>query len=99
MKELFILVGLKARPGKEDELRRDLVSVVEPSRKEDGNIRYELFVDRNDAGRFVFVEHWASIEQREKHHQESTHIQHFHANGVKNVEQTEFSFFLERLVD
>jgi hypothetical protein len=60
MSELFIVVALHAKAGKEEELRRDLIAVVEPSRKEEGNLRYELFVDQSDAGRFVFVEHWAS---------------------------------------
>ena len=36
MSELFIVVGLKAKAGKEDELRRDLSVLVEPSRNENG---------------------------------------------------------------
>ncbi len=97
MSELFIVVGLKAKQGKEQELRRDLTAVVEPSRKEDGNLRYELFVDQSDPGLFVFVEHWASTEQRQKHHTAAPHIQHFHANGVRNVETTEFAHMLSRV--
>lgn len=97
MNELFIVVGLKAKEGKEQELRRDLTAVVEPSRSEDGNLRYELFVDQSDPRLFVFVEHWASAEARQKHHTSAPHIQHFHANGVKNVEQTEFAHMLSRI--
>ena len=97
MSELYIAVGLRAKKGKEDELRRDLIAVVEPSRKEEGNIRYELFEDQSDPGFFVFVEHWASAEARQKHHTESPHIQHFHANGVINVERAEFSHMLNRI--
>jgi hypothetical protein len=40
-------------------LRRDLIAAVEPSRKEESSISYDLFVDQNDPGRFVFIEHWA----------------------------------------
>lgn len=97
MSELFIVVGLHAKDGKEEELHRDLAALVEPSRREDGNLRYDLFVDRSDPGRFIFVEQWASTEQRDKHHNEGPHIQHFHANGAKNVDQTEFSFLLNRV--
>lgn len=98
MSELFIIVGLKAAAGKEDELRRDLSVLVEPSRNEDGNIRYDLFEDRNQPGYFVFVEEWSSIEAQTKHHEHGTHIQHFHANGVGNIEKREFLHMLKRVV-
>jgi quinol monooxygenase YgiN len=97
MPELFIVAGLKAKQGKEEELRRDLVAVVEPSRTEDGNLRYELFVDQGDPGRFVFVEHWTSAEARHKHHTKGPHILNFHANGIANVERAEFPLILSRI--
>jgi len=98
MSELFVVVGLKAKAGKEDELRQDLSVLVEPSRREDGNIRYDLFEDQDEPDRFVFVENWASPEARTKHHEHGPHIQHFHANGVSNVERTEFAHTLKRVV-
>ncbi|MBR1187985.1 antibiotic biosynthesis monooxygenase [Bradyrhizobium sp. AUGA SZCCT0240] len=97
MSELFMVVALHAKAGKEDELRRDLIAVVEPSRSEEGNLRYELFVDQSDPRRFVFVEHWASPEAQHKHHTEGAHIQEFNANGARNVEQIEFAHMLARL--
>ena len=98
MSELFIVVGLKAKTGKEDELRRDLSVLVEPSRAEEGSIRYDLFEDQDEPGRFVFVEAWASVEAQNKHHEHGPHIQHFHANGVANVEKTEFARILKRVL-
>ena len=98
MSELFIVVGLKARAGKEDELRHDLSALVGPSRAEDGNIRYDLFEDRDAPGLFVFVEEWASVEQRTMHHEHGPHIQHFHANGVANVEERTFAHMLKRVI-
>ena len=98
MSELFIVVGLKAKAGKEDELRRDLSALVEPSRQEDGNFRYDLFEDQDQPGRFVFVEEWASTEARDKHHEHGPHILRFHENGVSNVEKTEFAHRLKRVV-
>lgn len=98
MSELFIVVGLKAKQGKEDELRRDLSVLVEPSRREDGNIRYDLFEDQEAPGHFVFVEAWASVEARTRHHEQGPHIQHFHQNGVINVDTTEFARLLKRVV-
>ena len=98
MSELFIVVGLRAKAGKEDELRQDLAAVVAPSRLEEGSLGYDLFVDQEDPGLFVFVEHWATTEARTKHHEKGPHIQHFHANGVQNVERTEFAHMLTRVV-
>lgn len=98
MNALFIVVGLKAKPGKEAELRKELAAVVEPSRKEPGNLRYDLFEDQQQPGLFVFVEQWASVEERTKHHEDAPHIKHFHANGVNNVERTEFAHMLKRVI-
>ena len=98
MSELFIVVALRAKKGKEDELRRDLTAVVEASRKEEGSLNYDLFVDQSDPERFVFVEHWASREARDKHHNQGPQIQHFQANGMKNVERFELMTFLDRVV-
>ena len=97
MSELFIVVALRAKQGKEDELRRDLIAVVEPSRKEDGGLGYDLFVDQGDPGRFVFVEHWSSREARDKHHNEGPHIRHFESTGGKNIASYELVTFLDRI--
>lgn len=97
MSELFIVVALYAKEGVEKQLRRDLVAVVEPSCKEEGNLRYELFVDQSDQRRFVFVEHWADPEARHKHHTESEHIRHFHQHGSANVERTDIAYMLDRI--
>jgi quinol monooxygenase YgiN len=97
MSEMHIVVGLRALAGKEDELRRDLSALVEPSRAEDGNIRYDLFEDQEQPGLFVFVEEWASVEARTQHHEHGPHIQNFHANGVHNVEKREFAHILKRV--
>ena len=98
MSELFIVVGLKAKAGKEDELRHDLSALVEPSRREDGNIRYDLFEVQDQRGRFVFVEEWSSVEARTRHHEQGPHIQRFHQGGVGNVDETEFAHMLKRVV-
>ncbi|HEY9090454.1 putative quinol monooxygenase [Parasphingorhabdus sp.] len=59
MSELFIVVGLKTTAGREDELRRDLSVLVEPSRNEDGNVLSDLFEDKAEPGRFAFIEAWS----------------------------------------
>jgi quinol monooxygenase YgiN len=97
MSELHIVVGLSAKPGTADELRADLIALAAPSRAEDGNIAYDLYEDINQPGRFVFVEHWRSAEAQQKHHNRGPHIQHFHANGERNVAQRDFVHLLKKL--
>ena len=67
MSEIHVVVALYAKAGREESLRRDLIQVVEPSRREEGSLGYDLFVDMNDPRRFVFVERWASADAQNKH--------------------------------
>lgn len=97
MPERYVVVGLRAKKGKAEELRRDLAAVVDPSRKEEGSLRYELFVDESDPELFVFVEQWASAELQDRHHSEGVHIRHFQEHGAVNVEKTEFVHMLTRV--
>lgn len=90
MSELIVIVGLHARPGTEDQLRADLRDLVEPSRREAGNMGYDLYEDANARGHFVFFERWESAEAQHRHHQYSDHIRHFHANGDRNVEARDY---------
>lgn len=97
MSDFYILAVLYAYPGREQELREDLIALVEPSRKDEGNLSYELFAQQDDPRRFVFVEHWASPEAQIKHHTLSNHIQYFHANGINSVERAELFYKLNRI--
>lgn len=94
MSGVFIAVGLRAKQGKEEALRRDLIAVVEPSRREAGSLRYDLFVDQGDPGHFFFFEHWASREDQQRHHNHGPHIQAFNRDGAQNVERVEFVYML-----
>jgi len=97
MNDFFVVVILYAKAGQENQLRDDLTAVVDPSRKDEGNLRYELFEDKNDPRRFVFVEHWADPAYQHKHHTESEHILHFNANGSSRVEKVELFYQLNRI--
>lgn len=55
MSEVIINAILQAKPGKEEELRSELVKVIEPSREEKGCIQYTLHQDTDKAGTFVFM--------------------------------------------
>jgi quinol monooxygenase YgiN len=62
-----VVAEMKAKPGKESELRAALMALVEPTRKEDGCVQYDLHVHSIDPGRFVFYENWASEETLARH--------------------------------
>jgi quinol monooxygenase YgiN len=66
---LTVIAELVAKPGKEDELRGRLLGLVEPTRKEDGCVQYDLHQSTSEAGRFVFFENWRSPEALERHTQ------------------------------
>ncbi len=97
MAELFVTVGLRAKAGKEEALRQDLIAVARTSQHEEGALRYELYEDSGQPGLFVFIEHWASEAAQSKHHNDGPHIRHFHEHGAANVERTEFFHRLDRL--
>ena len=51
-----IVAVLTARPGKADELKALLSGMLAPSRAEAGCLRYDLWRDQANAGRFVLDE-------------------------------------------
>jgi quinol monooxygenase YgiN len=51
---LTVVAEIKAQAGKEDALRQMLLALIEPTRKEDGFVQYDLHVSTSDPGRFVF---------------------------------------------
>lgn len=54
-------------------MREILQGNIAPTLQEDGCLRYDLFVDITDPGKFTFIEEWASLAALEKHGQ-SPHI-------------------------
>ena len=89
MADLFVLAIVYAKKGQEDRLRTDLTALVEPSRKDEGNLRYDLFVDQNDQGRFVFVEQWTDRAAHQKHDSQGPHIAQFREHGASAVKKAD----------
>jgi quinol monooxygenase YgiN len=61
-------------------LRRALLALIEPTRREEGYVQYDLHVHTGDPGRFVFYENWTSREHLDRH-LASAHLQAFVAAG------------------
>lgn len=95
--DFFVLVVLYAKAGRESELREKLRALVEPSRRDAGNLRYELFAQQDDPRRFVFVEHWESPQAQEAHHTQAEHIRRFQEDGGDAVERVELFYRLKQL--
>ena len=70
---IHVVATLEVADGKAEETEEVLQSMLGPTRAEDGCVRYELFRDRKEPSRFVFVEQWRDGEALEKHGQ-SAHI-------------------------
>jgi quinol monooxygenase YgiN len=64
---LKIIVRIKARPDKVNELLSVLSSLVEPTRKEAGCLRYELLQHNEDPTDLTLVEEWQNENALESH--------------------------------
>ena len=68
-----VVAHLHAAPGEEALFRQVLEGFVEPTRREKGCLRYDLFEDLDHPGQFTFIEEWATREDLNRHGQ-SAHI-------------------------
>jgi quinol monooxygenase YgiN len=50
-----------------EELKKVCLGLIEPTRKENGCLSYELYQDTNNPGIFTFVEEWESREDLDVH--------------------------------
>ncbi len=71
---LRVVARLAAFPDKVAELKFLLLSIIEPTRQEQGYIKYELLQNQADPTDFTFVEEWESAALLEQH-LASNHIQ------------------------
>ena len=73
-----VVAEMVAQPGKEEDLKRQLLILTVETRKEEGCIQYDLHQSTDNPGRFVFYENWTSAETLDKH-SKSAHILAFRA--------------------
>ena len=65
--EIVILATARAKPGKEAELERALRDAAEPTRAQQGCLRFELYRSAQDPAVITAFEHWASEEDHDRH--------------------------------
>ena len=76
MATVRVFARVKAKAGKEEQLREQILTLVRASRAEDGVEFYEVF-ETNEGGEFLFSEQYASPEDFESHKSS----EHFKAAG------------------
>ena len=64
---LTVTAQVKAKPGKESQVRQELLSMVDPSRADDGCLNYDLHQALDNPAHFLFHENWTSEAQLERH--------------------------------
>lgn len=83
-KEIVCVATFVAQDGKVAELKKDMLALVEPTRKEAGNLRYELNQSLNDPNEFVMIEKFKNKEAFDLHGKQ-LHMQHFIKYTLKEV--------------
>ena len=79
-KQLTVVARVQAKPGKEEEVLRELLHLVDATRGEEGCLNYDLHISKDDPSQFLFYENWVSKAYLDRH-AESAHIGAFRAKS------------------
>jgi quinol monooxygenase YgiN len=64
---ITLVVTFKTKPGQEESVKADLLTLVEPTRKEPGCLCYNLHQSKSDKSQFLFYEQWADQKSLDTH--------------------------------
>jgi len=78
---VLVLALFTAAPGKEDELERVLLQLIEPTRREAGCIRYDLVRGMGRSAELAFIEEWETAESLDAHAQ-AEHVRRIQAEAA-----------------
>ncbi|OWR31873.1 antibiotic biosynthesis monooxygenase [Saccharibacillus sp. O23] len=67
MEAITVTAIVKAKPGREHELRGELIKMIGPTRTESGCLEYVLNESIEDALTFVFYERWENADAVQAH--------------------------------
>ena len=62
-----VVAHVRAKAGKEEELKKVMLSLIAPTRKEAACLRYELYQNKEDAADLTFIEDWESDAALDAH--------------------------------
>jgi quinol monooxygenase YgiN len=66
-KKVTVLARIKAKKGMEEEVKKELLSLIGPTRSEKGCINYDLHQSVEDKSLFMFYENWKSKRDLDEH--------------------------------
>ncbi|MEH7883889.1 putative quinol monooxygenase [Bacillus sp. JJ1609] len=66
---IIIHAGFQVKADQEKEFLKEVQSLVEASRAEEGNISYDLLKDSEKAGSYTMVELWKDMDAVQNHNQ------------------------------
>lgn len=75
---LTIVAQITAKPGQEGLVRAELEKLVPITREEAGCIQYDLHIDNENPGYFVFIENWETRDLWQTH-MGADHLQRYMA--------------------
>jgi quinol monooxygenase YgiN len=64
---LTVVAEIVSKPGCEQRLREALLSLIEPTRAEEGCLQYDLHESAEKPGHFLFFENWVSRAALDRH--------------------------------
>lgn len=88
-KELSLVVVVNIKPEHKEHVKKSMMSLLLPTRKEEGCILYDLHEDRENTNTFIFYEIWESEEYLAKHLQ-SEHVLTHRKNIDGMIEDSTF---------
>jgi quinol monooxygenase YgiN len=65
--KISVVAQIRAKSGHEDEVRALMGQLPEPSRKEPGCLKYDVFEDKHYTGSFYTYEEWESEDALDTH--------------------------------
>jgi quinol monooxygenase YgiN len=86
MPNLTVVAKVVAKKDFIEIVRNELLKLIEPTRKEDGCIEYNLHQDNEDPAIFIFYETWESLACLEQH-METDHFKNFVASAGDLAEE------------
>lgn len=66
-KKVTVVARCRAKPGKEAEVRKELLALVPPTRSEAGCLNYDLHVSADDPSQLLLYENWTSKGDLDRH--------------------------------
>ncbi len=80
MQKVTVVAKLKAKEGLEEQVKSELLKLVDATRKERGCLNYDLHVSESDPGVFLFYENWVSKMALDNHFN-SEHFLHLRSKA------------------